>query len=142
MIQHVAIIGTGLIGASFGLALRQAGSAGMTRTAIRDLFGRHRSGDRIGAALGAALPLGLGASVASGLAATRAGFLCIAGGGMTSTARLRFLLGALLMVQILAAPASIAFGRLAHAMDRRKAVAIGAFGAHDELKAGRRRPIG
>src|SRR5262249_51609515 len=34
------------------LALRQAGSAGMTRTAIRDLFGRHRSGDRIGAALG------------------------------------------------------------------------------------------
>jgi hypothetical protein len=33
------------------LALRQAGSAGMTRTAIRDLFGRHRSGDRIGAAL-------------------------------------------------------------------------------------------
>jgi hypothetical protein len=33
------------------LALRQAGNAGMSRTAIRDLFGRHRSGDRIGAAL-------------------------------------------------------------------------------------------
>jgi hypothetical protein len=33
------------------LALRQAGNAGMTRTALRDLFGRHRSGDRIGAAL-------------------------------------------------------------------------------------------
>jgi uncharacterized protein DUF3987 len=32
-------------------ALRQAGSNGMTRTAIRDLFGRHRSGDRVGAAL-------------------------------------------------------------------------------------------
>ena len=32
-------------------ALRQAGSAGMTRTAIRDLFGRNRSGDRIGTAL-------------------------------------------------------------------------------------------
>jgi hypothetical protein len=31
-------------------ALRQAG-AGMTRTAVRDLFGRHRSGERIGAAL-------------------------------------------------------------------------------------------
>ena len=29
----------------------QAGQAGMTRTAIRDLFGRHRSADRIGAAL-------------------------------------------------------------------------------------------
>ena len=27
------------------------GRRGMTRTAIRDLFGRHRSGDRIGAAL-------------------------------------------------------------------------------------------
>jgi hypothetical protein len=32
-------------------ALVQAGSAGMTRTAIRDLFGRHRSGERIGMAL-------------------------------------------------------------------------------------------
>jgi hypothetical protein len=31
--------------------LRQVGASGMTRTAIRDLFGRHRSGDRIGAAL-------------------------------------------------------------------------------------------
>jgi hypothetical protein len=32
-------------------ALQCAGSEGMTRTAIRDLFGRNRSGDRIGAAL-------------------------------------------------------------------------------------------
>ena len=32
-------------------ALQSAGSEGMTRTAIRDLFGRNRSGDRIGAAL-------------------------------------------------------------------------------------------
>lgn len=32
-------------------ALRQAGSDGMTRTAIRDLFGRHKSADRMGAAL-------------------------------------------------------------------------------------------
>lgn len=32
-------------------ALQQAGSDGMTRTAIRDLFGRHQSGERIGAAL-------------------------------------------------------------------------------------------
>jgi Protein of unknown function (DUF3987) len=32
-------------------ALQQAGTDGMTRTAIRDLFGRNRSGDRIGAAL-------------------------------------------------------------------------------------------
>lgn len=32
-------------------ALLRAGSEGMTRTAIRDLFGRHRSADRIGAAL-------------------------------------------------------------------------------------------
>jgi hypothetical protein len=33
------------------LALHQAGGEGITRTAIRDLFGRHRSGNRIGAAL-------------------------------------------------------------------------------------------
>jgi len=33
-------------------ALHQAGAEGMSRTAIRDLFGRNRSGDRIGAALG------------------------------------------------------------------------------------------
>jgi hypothetical protein len=33
-------------------ALQHAGPTGMTRTAIRDLFGRHRSADRIGAALG------------------------------------------------------------------------------------------
>jgi hypothetical protein len=32
-------------------ALQQAGSAGVTRTAIRDLFGRHGSANRIGAAL-------------------------------------------------------------------------------------------
>jgi hypothetical protein len=32
-------------------ALQQAGAAGLTRTAIRDLFGRNRSADRIGAAL-------------------------------------------------------------------------------------------
>jgi Protein of unknown function (DUF3987) len=40
------------------LALRQAGSAGMTRTAIRDLFGRNRSGDRIGVALALLLTKG------------------------------------------------------------------------------------
>jgi hypothetical protein len=33
------------------IALKQAGIAGLTRTAIRDLFGRNKSGDRIGAAL-------------------------------------------------------------------------------------------
>src|SRR5262245_51383982 len=33
-------------------ALRIAGPAGMSRTAIRDLFGRNQSGDRIAAALG------------------------------------------------------------------------------------------
>jgi Protein of unknown function (DUF3987) len=32
-------------------ALRHAGATGMTRTAIRDLFGRNKSADRIGAAL-------------------------------------------------------------------------------------------
>jgi hypothetical protein len=32
-------------------ALQQAGGVGLTRTAIRDLFGRNRSADRIGAAL-------------------------------------------------------------------------------------------
>jgi hypothetical protein len=32
-------------------ALRQAGPAGMTRTSIRDLFGRHQGADRIGMAL-------------------------------------------------------------------------------------------
>jgi hypothetical protein len=41
------------------LALRQAGSDGMTRTAIRDLFGRNRSADRIGAALALLLTHGL-----------------------------------------------------------------------------------
>jgi hypothetical protein len=33
------------------MALVRAGNEGMTRTSIRDLFGRHRSGDRVGAAL-------------------------------------------------------------------------------------------
>jgi hypothetical protein len=33
------------------LALQRAGTTGMSRTAIRDLFGRHRSGDRIDTAL-------------------------------------------------------------------------------------------
>ena len=32
-------------------ALQQVGADGMTRTAIRDLFGRHKSADRLGAAL-------------------------------------------------------------------------------------------
>jgi hypothetical protein len=32
-------------------AFQHAGSEGMSRTAIRDLFGRNQSGDRIGAAL-------------------------------------------------------------------------------------------
>jgi hypothetical protein len=40
-------------------ALRQAGSAGMTRTAIHDLFGRHRGGERIGVALGMLATKGL-----------------------------------------------------------------------------------
>jgi hypothetical protein len=40
------------------LALRQANTEGMTRTAIRDLFGRNRSGDRIGAALALLLTKG------------------------------------------------------------------------------------
>lgn len=39
-------------------ALQQAGEAGMTRTAIRDLFGRNRSADRIGAALALLLAKG------------------------------------------------------------------------------------
>jgi hypothetical protein len=38
--------------------LRHAGPAGMTRTAIRDLFGRNRSGDRIGVALAALMTNG------------------------------------------------------------------------------------
>jgi hypothetical protein len=40
------------------LALRQAGSGGLTRTAIRDLFGRNKSGDRIGVALALLLTKG------------------------------------------------------------------------------------
>jgi hypothetical protein len=39
-------------------ALRHAGKDGMTRTAIRDLFGRHRSADRIGQALALLLTSG------------------------------------------------------------------------------------
>lgn len=39
-------------------ALLQAGQAGMTRTTIRDLFGRNRSADRIGAALALLLKAG------------------------------------------------------------------------------------
>jgi hypothetical protein len=39
-------------------ALQQAGAKGMTRTAIRDLFSRHKSGDRIGAALALLLQKG------------------------------------------------------------------------------------
>jgi hypothetical protein len=35
------------------LALRQAGAGGMSRTQLRDLFGRNRSGDQIGRALAA-----------------------------------------------------------------------------------------
>jgi hypothetical protein len=40
------------------IALKQAGAAGMTRTEIRDLFGRNQSGDRIGAALALLLTRG------------------------------------------------------------------------------------
>jgi uncharacterized protein DUF3987 len=39
-------------------ALRQAGETGMTRTGIRDLFGRHRKGHEIDAALAALAALG------------------------------------------------------------------------------------
>jgi hypothetical protein len=39
-------------------ALRAAGSDGLTRTAIRDLFGRHKSAERINQALGELLRLG------------------------------------------------------------------------------------
>jgi Protein of unknown function (DUF3987) len=39
-------------------ALRHAGKGGMTRTAIRDLFGRHRSADRVGQALALLLTSG------------------------------------------------------------------------------------
>jgi hypothetical protein len=39
-------------------ALQQAGSSGMSRTAIRDLFGRNRSGDRIAAALQLLMTMG------------------------------------------------------------------------------------
>jgi hypothetical protein len=40
-------------------ALRNAGSEGITRTAIRDLFGRHQTADRIGAALALLMKQGL-----------------------------------------------------------------------------------
>jgi hypothetical protein len=39
-------------------ALRGAGSDGLTRTEIRDLFGRHKSAERINQALGELLRLG------------------------------------------------------------------------------------
>src|SRR5262245_32784526 len=39
-------------------ALQRAGPEGMTRTTIRDLFGRNQSGDRIGAALALLMNLG------------------------------------------------------------------------------------
>jgi hypothetical protein len=39
-------------------ALQQVGAAGMTRTAIRDMFSRNRSGDRIGAALQLLMKMG------------------------------------------------------------------------------------
>ena len=39
-------------------ALQQAGSSGMSRTAIRDLFGRNKSGDRIASALQLLLTMG------------------------------------------------------------------------------------
>jgi hypothetical protein len=38
-------------------ALRAAGTEGLTRTQIRDIFGRHKSADRIGAALALLLDL-------------------------------------------------------------------------------------
>jgi hypothetical protein len=41
------------------LALRQAGHTGMTRTTIRDLFGRHQTGDRLGMALALLMSKGL-----------------------------------------------------------------------------------
>jgi hypothetical protein len=41
------------------VALRNAGAVGMTRTAIRDLFGRNRSSDRIATALGLLMTKGL-----------------------------------------------------------------------------------
>jgi hypothetical protein len=40
------------------LALKAAGAAGMSRTAIRDLFGRNKFGDRIGSALALLLTSG------------------------------------------------------------------------------------
>jgi hypothetical protein len=40
------------------IALKQAGRTGMTRTAISDLFGRHKSADRVGAALALLLSKG------------------------------------------------------------------------------------
>jgi hypothetical protein len=40
-------------------ALRSGGEAGLTRTAMRDLFGRHQGADRIGAALADLLKRGL-----------------------------------------------------------------------------------
>jgi hypothetical protein len=57
--DHCEVSAAHIFGASLGdnvaddilRALQHAGREGMTRTAIRDLFGRHQSADRIGAAL-------------------------------------------------------------------------------------------
>jgi hypothetical protein len=49
-------------------ALQQTGGDGMTRTAIRDLFGRNKSGDRIGAALALLVTKGRARMVCEGLA--------------------------------------------------------------------------
>jgi hypothetical protein len=57
--EYAEVSAAHIFGASLGdnvaddilRALQHAGREGMTRTAIRDLFGRHQSADRIGAAL-------------------------------------------------------------------------------------------
>jgi hypothetical protein len=57
--EYAEVSAAHIFGASLGdnvadellRALHHAGHEGMTRTAIRDLFGRNQSGDRIGAAL-------------------------------------------------------------------------------------------
>lgn len=57
--EYAEVSAAHIFGASLGdtvadeilRALQHVGREGMTRTAIRDLFGRHQSGDRVGAAL-------------------------------------------------------------------------------------------
>jgi hypothetical protein len=44
-------------------AIRMAGDAGLSRTAMRDMFGRHKTKDQIGAALGTLLKMGLAIGV-------------------------------------------------------------------------------